>query len=209
MTHAPSGRACAALALPLALAPLALAAPLLFRRGTKPTREDAFQDLFDSLSNVYAQVAGLKDGWQADWRARAEAPLPPKYDFDNASASAAAADMRFGVALLQRNRWKSLVEPLFAELDPTRWERFVAGVRPTAAMLLDIEERRAELLQADERDWVEAAIEQFDEAARRINRADQPAHQRVAETAYGYVYVAIQLSDRLIERLRFEAAQKR
>ena len=106
------------LLLPIMTAPLLVSTTLLFRRGKKPTRADAFQDVFDVLANVYAQAAALKDDWQADWPRRAERPLPPKYAFGNASAEAAAADMRFGTALGQRNRWKSVVEPLFADLEP-------------------------------------------------------------------------------------------
>ena len=198
-----------ALLLPIVATPIMLTQVLLFRRGRKATRADAFQELFDILANVYQRAADLKNAWQVDWRRRAERPLPPKYAFDNTSAAAAAADMRFGTALLQQNRWKSLVEPLFTDIDRNDWDRYAAGVQVTSAALLGILERHEELLQGDERDWISAAIEQFDEAARRSSVTDKVLERRVAETTYAYVYAAIALSDRLIERLRFEASQRR
>jgi hypothetical protein len=197
------------LLLPIMTAPLLVSTTLLFRRGKKPTRADVFQDVFDSLANVYEQAAALKDEWQADWLRRAERPLPPKYAFGNASAEAAAADMRYGTALLQQNRWKSVVEPLFADLEPARWARYDTQARHFAVTLLDLLEKHDDLLLADERDWITAAIEQFDEVVRRSNAPGQPLERQVAETTYGYVYAAIALSDRLIERLRFEASQRR
>lgn len=197
------------LLLPVMTTPLLLSTPLLFRRGRKATRADAFQDVFDALANLYAQAAALKDEWQADWPRRAEHPLPPKYTFGNASAEAAAADMRYGTALLQRNRWKSVVEPLFADLEPERWARYDAQARYFSVTLLNLLEKHDELLLADERDWISAAIEQFDEVARRGNAPGQSLERNVAETTYGYVYAAIALSDRLLERLRFEASQRR
>jgi hypothetical protein len=197
------------LLVPVLAAPVLLSSTLLFRRGKKATRADAFQDVFDALANVYAQAAALKDEWQVDWPQRAERPLPPKYAFGNASAEAAAADMRYGTALLQRNRWKSVVEPLFADLEPDRWARYDAEARYFSLTLLDVLEKHDELLLADERDWISAAIEQFDDVARRGNVPGQPFERKVAETTYGYVYAAIALSDRLIERLRFEASQRR
>jgi hypothetical protein len=195
--------------LPIMAAPLVLSSTWLFRRGKKATRADAFQDVFDALANVYAQAAALKDEWQADWPRRAERPLPPKYAFGNTSAEAAAADMRYGTALLQRNRWKSVVEPLFAALELERWARYDAQARYFSLTLLDLLEKHDELLLADERDWITAAIEQFDEVARRGNAPGQSYERVVAETTYGYIYAAIALSDRLIERLRFEASQRR
>jgi hypothetical protein len=197
------------LLLTIMVAPLLLSSTLLFRRGRKATRADAFQDVFDALTDIFSQAAALKDEWQADWPRRAERPLPPKYVFGNASAEGAAADMRFGTALLQRNRWKSVVEPLFAGLEPERWARFYAESRTFSLRLLDLLEKHAELLLADERDWISAAIEQFDEVARRGNAPGLSVERQVAETTYGYVYAAIALSDRLIERLRFEASQRR
>jgi hypothetical protein len=190
-----------------------LRSTLLFRRRqTKPTRATTFQELFDVLANVYESAAQLKPGWTELWHMRDQAALPPKYSIDNAMARDATHDMRFGTALLQRNRWKSIVEPLFADIDPRLWAQFVERVGPTSVALLDLRETRAELLLSDELDWIDDAIEHFDDVARRIRLAtqnDDLLARQVAEGAYQYVYQAIRLSDRLIERLRFEAAQRK
>ena len=78
-------------------------------------------------------------------------------------------------------------------------------------MLLAIADRHLGLLREDEVDWINTAVEQFDEATRRRRRSagiDTPRSQQIAEGAYQPIYIAIQLSDRLIERLRFEASQR-
>jgi hypothetical protein len=192
---------------------LVLALPSLFRRREpKATRASTYQELFDVLANIYEGAAQLKPLWMEHWQARAGDVLPPKFDFGNPIAEQAARDMRFAAGLLQRNRWRSVVAPLFDDIDPRDWSTFVGRVAPTAAALLRIRDARGALLLPDEIDWLDDAIEQFDEVLRGIRRAEtdeQPLVRQVAEGTYQYVYQAIRLSDRLIERLRFEAAQRK
>ena len=193
----------------LAVAPLLSATALLFRRDKKPTRAHALHEVFDALANVYAQAANLKDAWRVDWERRADDTLPPKYDVDDAMARSAAHDMRFATALLQRNRWKSVVAPLFDDLTTDCWRAFVSEAQAVSNTLLATREQHLDLLAGDELDWIDNALEQFDDAARRAGRDGVLLHQRAAETVYTYVYAAIGLSDRLLERLRFEASRQR
>jgi hypothetical protein len=185
---------------------------LLFRRGSgKPTRDDAFQDLFEALDTLYQSAAQLKPDWRTQWSNRSAGQLPPKYDFGNPTATAAAQAMRFATALLQRHRWRSQVQPLFESYDESAWARVQRAASDLAPVLAATAENHVDRLTGEERDWIEAAIEQLDEATRRrrlAERDNSPAHQRVAEGTYQALYLAIQLSDRLIERLRFEASQR-
>jgi hypothetical protein len=185
---------------------------LLFRRGgSKPTRDTAFQDLFDALDTLYESAAQLKPEWQTQWSDRTGSQLPPKYEFGNPTATTAAHAMRFATALLQRHRWRSQVQPLFESYDESAWARVQRAAGDLGHVLAATAENHADRLTAEERDWIEAAIEQFDEATRRRRlaaRDNSPAHQRVAEGTYQALYLAVQLSDRLIERLRFEASQR-
>jgi hypothetical protein len=67
-------------------------------------------------------------------------------------------------------------------------------------------------LREDEQDWIAGAVEQFDDATRRrkLAAADGTTrHRAVAEGTYLPVHIAIQLSERLIERLRADAAERR
>jgi hypothetical protein len=185
--------------------------PWLLRRGrNKPTRSDAFGELFKALASVYESASAMKPEWHARWRERDGDSVPSKYDFGNALAVSAARDMRYAIVLLQRNRWKSVVQPLFAEYDREAWSNFVSVSANISVTLLTIGEEYIDLLFEDERDWIESAVEQFDEASRYRTmsaRAEMPMERLIAEATYLPVYIAIQLSDRLLDRLRFEAGK--
>lgn len=183
----------------------------LLRRGrNKPTRHDAFSDLFGALAALYESAARMKPEWQENWRHRDTAMLPQKYGFGNVLAESAARDMRYAIFLLQRYRWKSVVQPLFDEYDEDAWENLVAVASSMSMTLIAIGEDHIDLLYDDERDWIQNAIEQFDDAMRYRTisaRTETPMSRVIAEGTYLPVYIAIQLSDRLIERLRYEAGK--
>ena len=185
---------------------------LFFRRDrSRPARADAYRDLFATLATLYESAARLRPDWRDRWRDRREHELPPKYEFGDEIARDAAYDVRYATSLLQRYRWKSIVQPLFDEIDDPAWSRFSATASEVSPALLDIADRHVSLLREDEVDWINTAVEQFDEATRRRRRSaasDIPRSQQIAEGAYQPVYIAIQLSDRLIDRLRFEASQR-
>ncbi len=186
----------------------------LFRRKKQvaASREEAFLNLFAALAAIYESAAGLKPIWIEQWRARSLRELPEKYAIDDEIVTGAAHDMRFAVALLQRNRWKSVVQPLFDTVDRTAWQQFQDAAATISAALIDLNELHADLLMADEQDWITTAIEEFDDATRRrrmAERDDVPLYRRVAEGTYQPVYIAIQLSDRLIERRRNELLEAR
>jgi hypothetical protein len=193
------------------LAVLLLSTPALFRRTKqKITREDAFRDLFVVLQSLFEHAAHMKPRWQQEWQERDADGLPDKYCFGNALATDAAIDMRFASRLLHRNRWKSVVEPLFDEVDERAWNAFQDTADRLALALLNVSDSHIDRLLGDERDWVDAAVEQFDDATRRRRQSkqtDSPMSLQVAEGVYLPVYVAIQLADRLIERMRYEAEQ--
>lgn len=186
---------------------LFLATPLLFRRRAKTSRDDAFRELFAAIAEVYAAGAELKPEWRAGWEERAASALPPRLAFGNPLAESAARDMRHALALLQRNRWKSRVQPLFDTIDEPAWEAFQHAADGIALTLASVMEQHAERLFADERDWIADAIEQFDYATslRRRGAADADHSRAVAEGAYHVLQIATQLSERLIDRLRREA----
>jgi hypothetical protein len=185
---------------------------LFFRRDrTRPARADAYQDLFATIATLYEAAARLRPEWRDHWRDRRNHDLPPKYDFGDEIARDAAYDVRYATALLQRYRWKSVVQPLFDEIDDPSWSRFAATASEVSPTLLAIADRHIGVLREDENDWINTAVEQLDEATRRRRRsasADTPRAQQIAEGAYQPIYIAIQLSERLIERLRFEASQR-
>lgn len=184
---------------------------MFFRRDrdrVKLGRADAYRDLFATLALLYEAAARLRPEWRDRWRERHVGELPPKYDFGNEIAKDAAYDVRYATALLQRYRWKSVVQPLFHEIDEPAWTRFSTTASDISPALLAIIDRHEGLLREDEVDWINVAVEQFDEATRRRRRAaasDAPHARQIAEGTYEPLYVAIHLSDRLIERLRFEA----
>ena len=185
---------------------------LFFRRDrTRPARADAYRDLFATLATLYEAAARLRPDWRDRWRDRRDHELPPKYEFGDEIARDAAYDVRYASSLLQRYRWKSVVQPLFDEIDDPAWSRFAATASEVSPALLAIADRNSGLLREDEVDWINTAVEQFDEASRRRRRAsasDTPRAQQIAEGTYQPTYIAIQLSERLIERLRFEASQR-
>jgi hypothetical protein len=185
--------------------------PLLFRRRRiRATREDAFADVFGTLAALYESAAGMKPEWQENWRTRRELRLPPKYEFGNSLATEGAQDMRFATHLLQRYRWKSVVMPLFDTFDSDAWQRFCDTASSISMTLVYLADTHVDLLFDDERDWIMSAVEQFDDATRRRARADgsaTPLSRVIAEGTYLPVYIGIQLSDRLLERMRYEAGK--
>lgn len=185
---------------------------LLFRRDrNRPLRSDAYKDLFAALATLYEAAARLRPEWRDHWRDRRNGELPPKYEFGDEVAIDAAHDVRFATLLLQRYRWKSVVQPLFEEIDDPAWARFSATASEVSPTLLAVSDLHTERLREDEIDWINTAVEQFDEASRRRRMSannDTPRSQQIAEGAYQPIYIAIQLSDRLIDRLRFEASQR-
>ncbi len=186
---------------------------LLFRRDRKglAARADAYRDLFSALETLYEAAALLRPEWRDIWRERRTNELPPKYEFADEMTIDAIHDMRFATMLLQRYRWRSVARPLFETIDDPAWLRFSANSSEVSPSLLALADRHTERLRQDEIDWINTAVEQFDEASRRRRvaaNADTPRAQQIAEGAYQPLYIAIQLSDRLIERLRFEASQR-
>lgn len=181
------------------------------RRGrNKPSRSDAFEALFGTLGALYEGASNMKSEWRDVWIARKRERLPAKYDFGNELCLTASYDMRYATFLLQRYRWKSLVRPLFAEHDPQAWANFQNIASTMSTSLLIVGDEYIEQFFEDERDWIQSAIEQFDDARRTLTNGARngasPARQ-IAEGTYLPLYIAIQLSDRFIERLRFEAGK--
>jgi hypothetical protein len=193
-------------------AALLVSSPVFFRRDRnriRAGREDAYRDLFATLALLYEAAARLRPEWRDRWRDRRDGELPPKYVFGNEIARDAAWDVRFATTLLQRYRWKSVVQPLFDEIDEPAWSRFTSAASEVSPALLAIADRYADVLRDDEIDWINVAVEQFDEATRRRRLSasnDIPRSRKIAEGAYQPIYIAIQISERLIERLRFEAS---
>lgn len=214
--HASSRRSRFAFGLPILQtgAVIALAAPaFVFRRSrTKPTHDDAVADLFGALATVYEAAAAMKPEWQDVWAARAEDSLPIRYSFGNPVAAAGGHDTRFAVRLLQRNRWKSRVQPLFSDADVEKLEGFSSVADMVSQRLAQISDEYAGQLSGDEIDWVNAAIEQFDEATRQRRKVvalGTLGPTEIAAAVYQPVYIAVQLADRLSERLfrNWEAQQ--
>lgn len=185
---------------------------LIFRRNrTQPARQDAYRDFFSALETLYEAAARLRPEWRDLWRNRRSHELPPKYELSDEIVIQAVHDMRFATMLLQRYRWKSVAQPLFEAIDDPAWLRFSATASEVSPTLLALSDRYAGSLHQDEADWINVAVEQFDEATRRRRRSasnDIPRSQQIAQGTYQPLYIAIQLSDRLIERLRFEASQR-
>lgn len=197
----------------MALPPMLLAPSFGFRRS-KPriTRDDAFAELFSVLASVYEAAAAMKADWRSDWDTRTDEDLPIRYSFGNPVATEGGTSTRFAVRLLQRNRWKSRVDPIFAEYDSATFQRFESVASAVSGQLIDVSERHRNLLLEDELDWLTAAVEQFDDATRqRRKRAalGSASPQDVAAAIYQPIYVAIQLAERLAERLfrEWEAQQ--
>jgi hypothetical protein len=183
----------------------------LFRRDRdRPQRAEAFRDLFNALGCLYEAAAQLKPEWRELWRDRHSGDLPPRFQFEDAIATDASYDLRFATTLLRRYRWKSVVQPLFETIDEPSWSRFSAAAgRVSPSLLAVVDDQRG--LRQDELDWINTAVEQFDEATRRRHHASRDGLDRprqIAEGTYQPLYIAIQLSDRLIERLRYDAGQQ-
>ena len=185
---------------------------LFRRRQPSGTREDAFRDLFQQMAVIYEGAARMKPEWYATWQGRRGDPLPDKYDIGRSLAVDAAQDMRFAIRLLQQNRWRSVVSPLFQQVDDAEWSRLEETLTRMSSTLASLSDAHAERLFEDEQDWVNGAIEQLDEATRlrrRNERDNLELSQQVAQGVYQPVYAAIQLSDRLLERMRQEASEQR
>lgn len=192
-------------------------ARFLFRRGKdeQEQRHEAFDQLFAFNREVFETAAAMKSRWMDHWMQRDQDALPPRYRQENfiyPRAVEAAFDMRFATALLHRNRWKSKVQPLFAEVDQRQWKLLRSTLAHASIKLVNINERYGAVLRADETVWIDHAIEDFDEARRVLRRqeADEVEEQHVvAETTFRTVLVAAQLSQNLLERLEEEAAEER
>ena len=184
-----------------------------FRRSRpKLTHDDAFADLFAVVASIYTAAADMKPEWRTAWDARADESLPIRYSFGNPVAANGGHDMRFAVRLLQRNRWTSRVEPLFSTDDVARLAEFQTIAGSASQRLAELIDFHAGRLRDDEVDWINAAIEQLDDATRQRRKAaalGQVAPQDIAAAVYQPVYIAIQLADRLRERLfrEWEAQQ--
>ncbi len=184
----------------------------LFRREKKPDqRWLAYDELFAGLATIYELASNLKPGWQQRWITRDTDPLPPKYDlefFEYKDVLQAVFNMRFAARLLQQNRWKSKVCPLFDEVDEQAWQQLWGTVNHFSMRLISIQQNYQEYLRADESEWISQAVEQFDELRyrhRQNERTNIPINQLVAETTYGSLYTSMTLSEKLINRLRFDA----
>jgi hypothetical protein len=199
------------LVLARAIPVLMMTTPALFRRNRQRTsRDDAFRDLFTLIQALFERASHLKPAWHAEWQERDDSELPEKYSFGSVTATEAAVDLRYATRLLHRNRWKSVVQPLFDEVNEQAWIAFQETADRLSYALVDASDTHYDRLLGDERDWITAAVEQFDDATRR-RRQNQQSNvslaTQVAEGVYLPLYIAIQLSDRLIERMRYEAEQ--
>lgn len=186
----------------------------LLRFWKKPSRDEryeAYTELFATLASLYQLAAGLKQEWIQQWEYRREVELPPKYrpeNFEHPGGRNAAYDLKFATKLLQQNRWKSKVQPLFETVDKSAWIQLRNALHEISPTLLGIKDVYVEYLGPAEIEWINNAVEQFDQVRHdlRISERDEaPSSRVVADTTYGTVYTAMQLSDRLVEHLRQEA----
>jgi hypothetical protein len=187
-------------------------AVLFFRRKPKQDpRQDAYADLFAAIAQIYEQVAHLKPHWTDSWVRRHEVELPPKHlpeNLPNALAVDAAYDLKLGRALLYQNRWRSQTQPLFAELDRAAWMALRGEILQFPVLIMHLRDTHLDHLRADELDWLDRAVETFDQARyqlRQAERDDVTEAQLVADTAFTALFAATTLSTRLIDRLRYEA----
>lgn len=184
---------------------------LFWKRNTgDEEREAVFNTVYDVVADLYASAASLKPRWSDDWQERHRIKLPPKFEQDEMLPERtvrAAQEMRFARMLLQRNRWRSVRQPLFEEVDHGAWASLQRNLQIVPANLLTIREEHIEYIRLDEIEWLERAIEGFDNARtylRTADRAGEPLDRQVANSAYVSVHTSLQLSDRFIERQRFE-----
>ena len=198
----------------LALA-CALSPQLLFwKRGKNDgQRDEFFGALYDVVAGVYETSANLKPEWSENWDARHQHHLPPKFEFDQmlpARTILAAREMRFARALLQRHRWRSVRQPLFQDVDPIAWAALQRRLHSVTADLLEVQETHVENIRQDEIDWISRAIEGYDQARlflRNAERNEEPLERQISSSAYLAIHLGVQLSDRLIERQRFELSK--
>lgn len=212
MTNLAPGHRLPVLGTTVALAGYLLLQPSLFRRKRdKPTRETAFAEIFDLSAHIFAAAGDVRPEWADRWQTRMDVAPIPLQELLSGRASSAVSDLRFARTLLQRNRWKSMVEPMFAESDEPQWTTFARAVAPTGERLLILREEHGSRLREDERDWLDASVEQFGDAWSHVVRAEQigvPLPQRIAEGIYLHVYHGVQLSERFIERARQDAVER-
>jgi len=169
----------------------------------------AFAAVFDVTSSIVEAAGSLKPEWRGQWSNRGSIVLPPKYELIDDATADVVRDIRFANALLQRNRWKSRVEPLFDATEEPAWTSFRSVASTAAPQLLAARDQFSGLFLEDERDWLDDAIEQLDDAWRMLVRDERDnlaLERRIAQGAYLYVYLAIQIAERFIERIRMEYA---
>ena len=201
------------LRLALHLGPLALLhTPLFFRRKPKQDpRSEVYREMFAVLAELYESAARLKPLWIARWERRLQEELPPKHqprNLPNPMAVEAAYDLKFGRAMLYQNRWRSQTQPLFEDLDRNAWMTLRAEIIQLPIALMQLRDSYQEYLRADELDWIDRAVETFDEARYQLRQAERDNAsdaQLVADAAFTALYACTTLSTRLIERLRYEA----
>jgi hypothetical protein len=183
------------------------------RGGDNDQREAAFNDIYATLSATYETVANLKPEWSEAWASRHSQSLPPRFEGENDLPSAtidAVREMRFARSLLQRHRWRSQRQPLFENIEPAAWATLQRRLHMISPELLAIQDAYVEQLRQDEIDWIARAVEGYDNARvyiRSAERDDEPIERQVASSAYVALHLALQLSDRLIERQRYELTQ--
>lgn len=188
-------------------------ASFLFRRGrdTAEERYEAFDQILSLNESIYEAAAMLKPHWQRRWHARHEIELPPRFDprnFTHPAAENAAKSLRFGSRLLHQNRWASQVQPLFAEIDHRAWSNMRSTLAHSSVTLVAIQDQYGDALRTDESGWVDGAVEQLHQTRRylsRANHSDEP--EVVSQTTFRTVYVAVQLSTQILDRMRQDAAE--
>jgi hypothetical protein len=183
------------------------------RGGESDQREAALNEIYASLSATYEAVANLKPEWSEAWAIRHSQTLPPKFEDEDdlpAATIDAVREVRFARSLLQRHRWRSVRQPLFANIEPAAWATLQRRLQMVSPELLSIQDAHVEQLRQDEVDWIARAVEGYDNARLHIRSAErdgEPIERQVASSAYVALHLALQLSDRFIERQRFELTQ--
>lgn len=183
------------------------------RGGENDQREAAFNDIYACLSATYETVANLKPAWSEAWASRHSQSLPPKFEDEDdlpAATIDAVREVRFARSLLQRHRWRSVRQPLFEGIEPVALATLQRRLQMVSPELLALQDAHREQLRQDEIEWIERAVEGYDKArlqARAAERDGEPIERQVASSAYVALHLTIQLSDRFIERQRFELTQ--
>lgn len=183
------------------------------RGGATDQREAALNDIYAILSATYETVANLKPEWSDSWASRHSQSLPPKFK-DKADLPAATIDavreLRFARSLLQRHRWRSVRHPLFEGIEPPALATLQRWLQMVSPELLAVQDAHREHLRQDEIEWIERAVEGYDKArlhARAAERDGEPIERQAANSAYVALHLALQLSDRFIERQQFELTE--